>query len=72
MWWRKPKKPEKSRREELLETREKLKDQIALLKMVPPPQRPPYVNQSTQTIARLSEVLAAIESELADEQPRRQ
>ncbi len=67
MWWRKSNKPEKSRRDELLETREKLKDQIALLKMQPPPPRPPFVSLNADTIARLSEVLAAIESELADE-----
>jgi hypothetical protein len=70
MWWKRHKAPEKTRQEQLLEARYKLQRQLETLRMEAPLGNPAYVTNTPALIAQLSEILADIESELANYQPR--
>lgn len=73
MWWNKPKPPEKSRREQLLEAQDKLQQQIATAQLsVHGNSRFGAASYTTNDVAKaeiaeLSAILAQIQDELADE-----
>ena len=68
MWWRKVKTSKQTRLEQLIEARDKLQQQIEILKMQPVSQRFDDVSQTPALIAKLSALLVEVESELTDEQ----
>ena len=70
MWWNRRQAPEKTRREQLLEGRDKLQRQLETLQTMANPRiNPKNIPTSIPAqIAELSAILAEIENELADGQ----
>ena len=65
MWWNRKSKPAKTRREELIDAREKLSRQIELLN-INPGYNSGNMTQIPELIAELQIILVEIEAELND------